>query len=215
MVRLFRVFHARPRLLASIVAAVAAFLLLPDSARLSTRLLVVWDIGALLYLTLAWTMMGRSGPDEMRRRAEHEDEGARAVLVLTVGAAVASLAAIGAELHGVHDAATGAAWRVVLAGGTIVCSWFFVHTVFALHYAHDCYRGTGDRAGGLAFPGGGEPDYWDFLYFSFTIGAASQTSDVTVADPRLRRFVLAHTILSFFFNATVLALAINVGASLL
>ena len=86
--------------------------------------------------------------------------------------------------------------------------------MFALHYAHDFYAGEEDRRG-LAFPGEERPDYWDFLYFSFNLGAASQTSDVQIEARRMRRFVLAHTILSFLFNTTVLALAINVGASLL
>src|SRR3954471_2114409 len=89
---------------------------------------------------------------------------------------------------------------------------------FALHYAHDYYGGPGADRGGLAFPKDSperDADYWDFLYFAVTIGAASQTSDVTVVSHRTRRYVLAHTILSFLFNTTVLALAINVGASLL
>ena len=67
---------------------------------------------------------------------------------------------------------------------------------------------------GLQFPGGGDPDYWDFLYFSFTIGAAVQTSDVAITTPRMRRLVLGHTVVSFLFNTTILAIAVNVGASL-
>ncbi len=93
-------------------------------------------------------------------------------------------------------------------------SWFFVHTIMTLHYAHDHYS---PRAGGrLEFPDKPpEPSYGDFLYFAFTIGAAAQTSDVTIASPRIRRVVLLHTVLSFLFNTTILALAVNVGASLL
>jgi uncharacterized membrane protein len=85
--------------------------------------------------------------------------------------------------------------------------------MFGLHYAHDYYAGEDDRRG-LKFPGDTAPDYWDFLYFSFNLGAAAQTSDVQIEAPRMRRFVLAHTIVSFLFNTGVLALAINVGASL-
>ena len=135
---------------------------------------------------------------------------------MTIVAALASLAAIAVELHGIRDSggARIEGGRLMLAGGTILASWIFVHTMFALHYAHDYYAGGDDR-GGLKFPTDTPPDYWDFLYFSFTMGAASQTSDVTVVASRMRRFVLAHTILSFLFNTTVLALAINVGASLL
>ena len=100
---------------------------------------------------------------------------------------------------------------------TILCSWLFVHTSFALHYAHEFYgEGRDDLIGGLRFPEPNyDPDYWDFLYFAANLGAAAQTSDVMVTGQRMRRLVLAHTILSFLFNTTILALAVNVGASLL
>jgi uncharacterized membrane protein len=160
-------------------------------------------------------MMARSDHDIIQRRADEEDAGAAAVLSLTIVAALASFVAIGAELHGLHEA-TGQkpVGRLALAAITILVSWLFVHTMFALHYAHDFYAGEQDR-GGLKFPGERRPDYWDFLYFAFNLGAASQTSDVAIEAARTRRFVLAHTILSFLFNTTILAMAINVGAGLL
>jgi uncharacterized membrane protein len=132
---------------------------------------------------------------------------------------MAGLFAIAAELHGIHEAPQRAqAVRVGIAAATILCSWFFVHLIFAIHYAHD-YYGRGGTRGGLVFPGdkdgAAEPDYWDFLYFSFTIGAASQTSDVAVVSRRMRRLVLAHTVVAFLFNTTILALAVNVGAGVL
>lgn len=218
IVPVVRSLAARPRLGLSALVMVAVFAALPGEWRLTTRLLLAWDAGVLLNLVLTWTMMARSGVVRMRARAAViEDEGALAALVLSVAVSVASLGAIAAELSGIHGGVgEGPGLRLALAGATILCSWFFVHTIFALHYAHDYYGGEkGDRRG-LAFPKPDrEPDYWDFLYFSFTIGAASQTSDVTIVEHRMRRFVLAHTILSFLFNTTILALAINVGASLL
>lgn len=217
IVGFLRSLAARPRLVASFVVAVAILPLLPSAFRITSRLLIAYDAGILLYVVLAWRMMAGSDVTDMRARASQQDEGAIAILILSIAAAVASLGAIGAELHGIHDAkgaTTGL--RLILVGLTILCSWVFVQTMFALHYAHEYYGGDeGDRCG-LDFPKPDrEPDYWDFLYFAFTIGAASQTSDVTVVEHRMRRFVLAHTILSFLFNTTVLALAINVGASLL
>jgi uncharacterized membrane protein len=214
--RLVRGVRARPRLLlaAAIFAAVA--LVTPDELRLPTRFLAAWDIAITAYLALVMVMMARSDEATLQRRADQEDIGAAIVLTLTMTAAVASFVAIAAELHGLHDAGPGhrASWRLGLAGITILLSWVFVHVMFAMHYAHDYYAGEDDR-GGLKFPSDNRPDYWDFLYFAFTMGAASQTSDVSVTASRTRRFVLAHTILSFLFNTTVLALAINVGASLL
>lgn len=204
----------RPRLLVSAALAFAAILLLPE-ARLSSRFLMAYDIGVVAHIVLVWTMMALSSHADLQRRADQEDVGAVVVLILTVAAAVVSLVAIGAELHRVQDQTDGSEnGRIGLAAGTILLSWLFVHTIFALHYAHDYYAGETDREG-LKFPGEDRPDYWDFMYFSFNLGAASQTSDVQVEAPRTRRFVLAHTILSFLFNTTVLALAINVGASLL
>ena len=102
---------------------------------------------------------------------------------------------------------------VLLAGVTIFLSWVFVHVIFALHYAHEFY--DMHAPGGLAFPGEHEPDYWDFIYFSFVIGMTSQVSDVTVTGQRLRRVVAAHGVLSFVFNVALLALSINLAASAL
>lgn len=205
----------RPRLLGAVLATIVAFMLLPSAWRANSRFLVSWDIGAVLYLMLAGELAARSSPELIRKRASVEDVGAVAILVLTVAAALASLAAIGIELHGIHEKqAPDQAFRLAIAGITILCSWFFVHTIWAIHYAHEFYGDGGERRG-LVFPKEDKPDYWDFLYFSFNMGAAAQTSDVTVVSRKMRRLVLAHTILSFLFNTMILALAINVGASLI
>lgn len=213
-----RAVAARPRLLIALCLFGVLAVAIPV-ARTSTRLILAWDIAIAAYLVLAGFMMAHAREADLQRRADKEDVGAFAVLALTAAAAVASLVAIGFELHGIRDeGARAEGGRLALVAATILVSWVFVHTMFALHYAHDYYAGADDRRG-LAFPtdAGREskPDYWDFLYFSFTMGAASQTSDVAVTATRMRRVVLAHTILSFLFNTTVLALAINVGASLL
>ena len=202
------------RLIASAAVTVALYLLLPWPTEAADRYLVAWDLGIVLYLGLAASMIVHSGVPQMRERASIEDDGAIAVLLLTLGTTLASLVAIFAELNGVKGAAVvEQTARLSLAGFTIICSWFFVNTIFAIHYGHDYYGARGGREG-LQFPGGGDPDYWDFLYFSFTIGAAVQTSDVAITTPRMRRLVLGHTVVSFLFNTTILAIAVNVGASL-
>jgi uncharacterized membrane protein len=205
----------RSRLYGSLLAGAALFVVLPAPWRLSTRMLMAWDLGVTLYLGLAGWMMTRATIEAMKDRADQEDDGAAAILALTVSAALASLAAIGAELHGIRSAVEeGVVLRLVLAAFTILCSWFFLHVVFAIHYAHEFYADAGSRPA-LVFPNESNPDYIDFLYFSFTVGAAAQTSDVSVDSRRMRRIVLTHTVLSFLFNTTVLALAVNVGAGLL
>jgi uncharacterized membrane protein len=204
----------RPRLLGSALLAVAVFVFLPTAWATVSRLLVAWDIGVACYLVLAWMMAAGSNTAKMQQRAADEDETAVVFLILTLSASMISLAAIGIELSGIHDAAGEEGLRLAIAGITILCSWFFVHTIYAIHYAHEYYGDGGERRG-LAFPHDDKPDYWDFFYFSFSFGAAAQTSDVVIISKRMRRLGLAHSILAFLFNTTVLALAVNVGAGLL
>jgi uncharacterized membrane protein len=207
--------HLRPRLLSSVFITLVVFLLLPGAWGVNSRFLVSWDIGVVSYLAMTWAMAARSSAKAMQERAAEEDEAAIVVLTLTLVAAVVSLVAIGAELSGIHAGRSEQqAFRLTIAGITILCSWFFVHTIYAIHYAHEYYGDDGERQG-LAFPHKEQPDYWDFLYFSFNLGAAAQTSDVVIVSKRMRRLALAHTIMAFLFNTTILALAVNVGAGLL
>lgn len=201
-------------LTACAVFGLAAALL--PGLRPSTRFLVAWDLGALTYLALILVMFGQTDEARLQRRADRENAGAVWVLIVSIAAALASFVAIVAELRGLKDQGIGVvgAGRVGLAAATVLVSWLFLQTVFAVHYAHDYYAGETDR-GGLKFPSDEPPDYWDFLYFAANLGAAAQTSDVAITSARMRRFVLGHTILAFLFNTTILALAINVGASLL
>ncbi|MDF2973560.1 MAG: hypothetical protein K0R61_4010 [Microvirga sp.] len=204
-----------PRLLGSALVSCLVFAALPTSWTVNSRLLAAWDLGVMVYLTLAAIMALGSSTAKMQERAAEEDESALVVLVLTLAASLASLAAIAVELTGIQGGPSGErAFRLGIAAATILCSWFFVHTIYALHYAHEYYGDGGERRG-LSFPHENRPDYWDFLYFSFNLGAAAQTSDVAIVSRRMRRLALAHTILSFLFNTTILALAVNAGAGLL
>ena len=208
---LLRIVRIRPRLFISlgIGALVSVVLTVFTDWRTATRLLVGWDIYVGLYLALVAHLMSGAEIERIRARAAVEDEGQFAILMLTVVAALASLGAIFSELG------IGAGRRpahVVLAAFTILLSWAFIHTIFALHYAHEFY--DEDIGGGLAFPGGEtEPDYWDFVYFSFVIGMTSQVSDVGVTHKEIRRTVAAHGVVSFVFNAALLALTVNIAAS--
>lgn len=210
--RFVRIVRARPRLFLSAVFGVVVILLLPAQWRIATRLLVGWDVGICLYLAFAYRIVARADVARIRRRATVEDEGRVAILVLTAAAALASLGAILAEL-GTGGAAGRQLPNLALAGLTIIVSWTFTHTIFALHYAHEYYDERNKHRSGLAFPGNEEPDYWDFLYFSFVIGMTSQVSDVGVSCRPIRRTVLAHGIVSFVFNAALLALTVNIAAS--
>jgi uncharacterized membrane protein len=206
-----RIVRARPRLFVSALLGAVAAAALPASLRIDTRVLMGWDMGVAIYLALAYRMIAHSTVARIRRRAALQDEGRVAILVLTVLAALASLGAIIAQL-GSHASGSGRSpSQLLLATLTIVLSWAFTHTIFALHYAHDFYDDK--RGRGLAFPGGEDPDYWDFVYFSLVIGMTSQVSDVAIIGRSIRRTVTAHGVLSFAFNTTLLALAVNIAAS--
>jgi uncharacterized membrane protein len=214
-----RYLRQHARLSVAALLGLLAYLALPTRIGESARLLAAFDLAAFAFLAAIWIMMARATTAGMRQRARREDESRYVVLALSAATAAAVLLAIALELHGIRDqppAAAGA--RVALATIAILLAWFFMNTMFALHYAHYFY---GDAAGatdsevrGLAFPGGGAPDYWDFLYFSFTIGMTFQVSDVQITDPAVRRVALAHAIASFFFATGILAMSINLVSGL-
>lgn len=218
--------HRRPRLIGALLGGLIVYLLLPGAMAVPVRFIIAWDLGIVLFLVLILVMMTRSDPQKLRFRAQLEDERAWAILALMVGAALASMLAIGFVLHQARDMHGWIATLYVsLAGLTILLSWLMAHTMFALHFAHAYYGdhrgiGSGDKtrpavAGGLAFPGEDSPDYWDFLYFSLVIGMTCQVSDVQVTSRRMRRLTLAHGLIAFLFNTVVLALCINLLAGLL
>ena len=216
--RVLRQVRARPRLFLATAAAVVVGLFLPMSvaSHAVTRWLIAWNTGTGLYVLLAAIMMIRSSTHRMRHRAQLQDDGQRVILLLVVVSAVASLVAIAGELvvvkdmHGFFKSA-----HIALAGVTVMSSWAFIQVMFALHYAHDYYAAAcHGRAPGLQFPDDDEPDYGDFFYFSAVIGTSGQTADVSFVSKPMRRIGSLHCILAYLFNTTVLALLINIGASM-
>ena len=212
--KIIRIAKTRPRLLICLtlgIVVIAALMLLKHDV--DWALLIGWDVFGALYLVLALKLMAESDVHHMRRRARLQDEGAFAILVFTAVAALASMAAIFVLLI-TTPGKTRPAAEIILATVTILISWAFTHTMFALHYAHEYYDENSGRGGGMEFPGGErEPDYWDFMYFSFVIGMCAQVSDVTVSCKPIRRTVLDHSVVSFIFNAALLALTVNIAAS--
>jgi len=209
MSRPVRVVYARPRTFIAMAIGIVAFFLLPGSLRLVTRLLISWDIFVAFYLILVYALVFRSGLVHIRRNAVLQDDGRFLILLVTALGAFASIAAIIFGLDELHRSPP----ELALATVTIALSWAAVHTTFALHYAHEFYRGT---PGGLQFPSGDQhedADYWDFVYFSFVIGMTAQVSDVGITDRTIRRTATVHGIISFVFNTALLALMVNIAAS--
>ena len=212
-----RSFAVRPRLLLAISIAACFVFLLPENWRLITRSLSAWDMGIIFYLALTAAMMLNSDDKAIQRRAASQDESGLVILGLTLLGAIASLAAIIAELVSAKTLSGSAEEQAVaLAAVTVILSWVFMQTMFALHYAHAFYNARDPGSdGGLEFPAKyNTPDYWDFVYFSFIIGTAAQTADINITSRSIRRVVTLQCVTVFFFNTTILALAINIGAGL-
>lgn len=216
--KFFRIIRSRPRLFScALLGLIAAWAMPPSLATHTvTRMIIGWNLGAGVYLILALRMMFRSSHERMRTRALQQDEGRILILTLVVTGAIASLAAIVFELSVAKDIHGSLRYEhIALAATTLLSSWAFTQLMFALHYAHDYYAAElRESPGGLDFPGGHAPDYGDFLYFACVIGTSGQTADISFTTRTMRRTGLVHCVLAFFFNATLLALMINIASSL-
>ena len=204
--------RSRPRLFIAVLIGIVVAGALRGMPSRALRQRKRWGVTVLIYLVAAYQLVITGTDTSLRHRAEIEDEGRIGVLVLTVAAALASLGAIVILLVSSHAGLRGP-WRLGLATVTILLSWAFIHTIFAFHYAHEYYGVRGSKTTWLKFPNDAVPDYWDFVYFSFVIGMTSQVSDVAVTSKAIRRTVAAHGIVSFLFNAALLALTVNIAAS--
>lgn len=209
------------RLLLAVVTTAIVVVLLPKWLSLPIRLLAAWDAGMICLLVMTWWVMLRSTPDAMRQVAQQQDVSRLVISIVVTTAACVSVLAIALMLQeGKQNSSALFAFYLSLSLITILSAWMLAHTIFALHYAHGYYRDGSKslqaaKAEELDFPGEVEPDYWDFLYFSFVIGMTSQVSDVEIISRSLRKLALFHSILSFFFNTMVLAMSINIVASLI
>lgn len=206
----------RPRLLLALIMAILIFVCLPLGMPWLDRTLIAWNGGSWLYLLTQWILMLRATPARIRCIARTQNESAVGVVSTVCIGVVMSLLAIGLELtnaknmHG--DLRT---LHLLLPASTLIAAWLLVPTLFALHYAHLFYSAHKDMRPFLFPDRPRTPDYWDFAYFSFNIAVASQTADVILNNSTARRLVLAQSIVAFVFNTSLLALSINVAASLL
>ncbi|MES2508529.1 MAG: DUF1345 domain-containing protein [Pseudomonadota bacterium] len=183
------------------------------------RGLVGWTVGMVLYLGLAWWVCGGFDSKRTRQRAQAQDEPSAVLLLMMVLVTMACVAAITLMMQQSRDlSGIARGVHVALAVVALITSWLFIQTVFAFHYAHLYYfeEKQHEKDGpGLEFPGGLDPDYFDFLYYSHVVGMTSQVSDVQVTSREMRRLTLIHGVLSFAFNMLIVALSINVVAGLL
>ena len=205
--------------LAAGLIALAAVWVLPTHLSPSSRAIIAWDLGVVVFFGLLWRIVADQSPEAIRGWATKLRASREAVLVFALIAATAALMTVFVEMKlAKSDKGLAQSVRIALVIGTVALSWLFVQTMFALDYMHEFFAedcdGEGDR-GGLRFPGGQLPDFWDFLHFSVIIGAAAQTADIELTSKPMRRRVTVQSLIAFTYNAVILALTINLTAGLL
>ena len=215
-----RYLRHKPQLILSVVIglAVLAGCLFLTPMKGITASLIAWNSFTVLYIALALQAMLTADHNTLKSHAHLYDDGEGVILLLSILAAILSFVAIVGELATTQNVSNPVkAWHIALAGLTLISSWTYIHIAFAFHYAHGYYaeqpRNNGQPV--LIFPGTDAPHYMDFLYFAFVIGTSGQTADVDFATTSMRRIGLIHCVASYLFNATVLALTINIAASLI
>ncbi|RZI40465.1 DUF1345 domain-containing protein [Herbaspirillum sp. HC18] len=211
-----RLLHSHPRLMSALTAGVFTGVALPAAWGITMRALISWNVAVWAYLGLMTLLIVREGTRHIHQLARQEDSNAIFVLAVMSLGAMASLAAIIIELASAKNV-TGSEKVIhyLLTAGTIFGSWLLVTVMYCFHYAHLFYRAPSDRKP-LRFPDDiATPGYWDFMYFSFTIAVAAQTSDVSVMSTPARKAVLAQSVLSFIFNAAIIGMSINIAASVI
>jgi len=209
------VFSKHPRTWIALIFGIVISLVLPASWSTITRVLVAWDSGVILFLASIFLWMRRMNADQILSQYMDEDPSGPIILIVVTAAAFVSVIATVELLaplrHVAHDERV---WHSVLATATLVLSWLLVPTMFTMHYADMFYSAPASDQP-LSFPQTKRPVFWDFAYFSFTIAAANQTADVTTSTVSIRKVVIAHEIISFIFNASIIGFAINITAGLI
>ena len=201
-------------------AGLAVAPLLPADISRTTRAILAWDIGVIVFLVLSAFLFTTERLDRMAADAAAQEEGEWTIFWLTVAAVAFSFAAIIGEFADITKDLPPLQrnLHVILVAMTLFVSWLMTHTTFAFRYAHEYYEIDPDGsgiAGGLEFPGERRPDYLDFMYFSLVLGMTFQVSDVQITARKFRRLAAAHGLLSFLFNTIILALTVNIAAGLL
>jgi uncharacterized membrane protein len=215
-------FDAHYRVLISFVAAVIAFFCIHTKFSWPAVSLITWVAFALAIIITDWIIILNAHPKEIRKIAKLQDSSRFFIFLFVIASSVISLGAIMFLLKSSkgHSNAniTG---HILLAMGSVVVSWWLVHTLFTMRYAHMYYDedtddGEKTAVGGLEFPGKTtDPDYLDFVYFSFVVGMTFQVSDVEISDRAMRRLAWVHGLVSFAFNTAIVALSINIVSSMI
>jgi uncharacterized membrane protein len=212
---LHRFVSSRPYLTVALLVGVASGLFFHDETGLR-QALIGWNVAVWLYLVIIIYPMNKADHHRVRELAAKQDESAALVLVtMTIGIAL-TMAAVISELAGAGKGGDGQqALHYIITAVTVTGSWLLLGVLYCFHYAHKFYNSDSAQPE-LKFPDDEkEPNYWDFLYFSFTISVAVQTSDVCVMSRSMRKLVLSQSVICYLFNLVIVGLAINIAAGLM
>ena len=185
----------------------------------ATRLVAGYDTAALTLLAFFWFRGLHSDAKLTRARAALDDPGKNLVTLVVFGAVVSGLVSAIAILgHGpqVHNAVEK--WvAYILAAIAVSAGWFLVQTLYTFRYAHLYWYdddGDGTESGGITFPGTKEPSDYDFAYFAFTLGTSFAISDPQITETRIRKEVIVHAIIAFWYNSIIIGMVINIFAGI-
>jgi uncharacterized membrane protein len=211
------------RLFISLAITVVVAFLLIGHVSAPALIMLSWCSCALSIIILTWIVILSAHPREIRQLARLKDSSRYIILLFVIAASCISMLSIIFLLKAVGKGGhhSDSTQLILMCIGSVIVSWWMLHSVFTMSYAHMYYTNTPDRndpedavIGGLQFPDETEPDYLDFVYFSFVIGMTFQVSDVEIASRPIRRLALLHALISFAFNTAIVALSINVISGL-
>lgn len=211
--RLVRHFIGHLRFYGAIALGIAAWLVSFGHGA-SVRFLLAGDAFFAAHLVAMALLVKDSRIMTFRRRASQNDEGLGVIALITIAIVMLSLGSVFALINQ-HEKPSLLMYALSVA--SLPLGWCTLHTVFAFHYAHVYYADQEPPAGydgGLEFPGGKQPQAWDFLYYAFVVGMTAQVADVNVLSTRMRRLTLFHGAIAFFFNTVILAVAVNASVTL-
>jgi len=214
---LFQKLHPFAKLLICLGIAVIVYLVIQiEHLDLLTHVMIGWDTFCLGMIIMSWITFSITSSQQIRAQSKVQDSGRAVVFSITLIATFASILAVLLLLVTKQRFQSAETVHLIIAVAGMVLSWFLIHTIFTLRYAHIFYGDDEDKPGthaaGLEFPGDTDPDYFDFAYFAFVLGMTFQVSDVQITSKQLRRMAMWHGLLSFGYNTIMIALTINLIA---
>ena len=215
----FQSLHAFSKLIFCMCIAILVFLLVQiEKTDVLTHAMIGWDTFSLCMIIINWITFSVTNSNQIREQSKVQDSGRTIVFFIVLIATIASFLAVLLIIVSKHQSTSSETMHLIVAIAGMIFSWFLIHTIFTLRYAHIFYGDSEEKpeihAAGLKFPGDKNPDFFDFAYFAFVLGMTFQVSDVQITSNKIRRMAMWHGLLSFGYNTIMIALTINLIAGL-